>query len=67
VHEAPLRATRLHRADELFVTSSTIELVAVTRLDGRRIGDGRPGPVVTGLRASYQTMVARELDRRANG
>jgi D-amino acid aminotransferase len=63
VHEAPLRATRLHRADELFVTASTIELVAVTRLDGRRIGDGRPGPVVARLRAGYQAMVA--LDRRA--
>lgn len=61
VREAPLRATHLHRADELFVTSSTVELVSITRLDGRAIGDGRPGALATRLRAAYEAAVAREL------
>jgi len=27
------------------VTASTLELVPVVRLDGRRVGNGRPGPI----------------------
>ena len=30
-------------ADELLLTSSTKEIMPITRLDGRQVGDGRPG------------------------
>ena len=32
-------------ADELWLTSSTKEVLAVTRLDGKAVGSGKPGPV----------------------
>lgn len=43
--EGPLDLDQLRRADEVWISSSTRELVAITHLDGRPIGSGRPGPV----------------------
>jgi D-alanine transaminase len=41
-------------ADELMITSATKEVLPVTRLDDRPVGDGRPGPVYHRLYAAYQ-------------
>jgi branched-chain amino acid aminotransferase len=44
--------TQLYSADEIFVTGTMGGITPVLRLDGRQIGDGKPGPVtarVTGL------------------
>jgi D-alanine transaminase len=41
-------------ADELLVSSATKEVLPVTRLDGRPIGSGRPGPIYQSLYAGYQ-------------
>lgn len=42
------------RADELMLTSATREILAVVRLDGRPVGDGRPGPLFRSLWEAYQ-------------
>ncbi|BAL22486.1 D-amino acid aminotransferase [Azoarcus sp. KH32C] len=41
-------------ADEVWMTSSTKEVLAITSLDDRLIGDGRPGPVGRQMLAWYQ-------------
>ncbi len=41
-------------ADEILVTSATKEVIAATRLDGRPVGNGQPGPVFRRLHAAYQ-------------
>jgi D-alanine transaminase len=41
-------------ADEIWVTSSSKEVLAIVSLDGRRIGDGRPGPVFRRMYDLYQ-------------
>jgi D-alanine transaminase len=41
-------------ADELWMTSSTKEVLAITRLDDRPVGDGLPGPVGRQMLAWYQ-------------
>jgi D-alanine transaminase len=43
--EEPVPEDGLCAADEIWLTSSTKELIPVTRLDGRAVGTGRPGPV----------------------
>lgn len=43
--ERALAEEELRAADEVWVTSSTKEVVPVTRLDGVPVGNGRPGPV----------------------
>ena len=41
-------------ADEIWVTSSSKEVLAIVELDGRRVGDGRPGPVFQRMYRLYQ-------------
>jgi D-alanine transaminase len=41
-------------ADELWMTSSTKEVLPITLLDGQPIGTGRPGPVFRKMYAWYQ-------------
>jgi D-alanine transaminase len=49
VSEAEVRA-----ADEIWVTSSTKEVLAVTTLDGKPVADGRPGMLYRRMHALYQ-------------
>jgi D-alanine transaminase len=41
-------------ADELLLTSSTKEVLAITQLDGKPIGSGKPGAMFARLHALYQ-------------
>ena len=43
--EAQLTAYDLYAADEIFLTSTAGGIMPLVELDGRAIGDGRPGPV----------------------
>ncbi len=47
----------LHEADEVFLTGTTVEVLAVIRIDGKIIGDGRPGPITQRLAASFTSLV----------
>jgi branched-chain amino acid aminotransferase len=44
---------QLYTADEAFVTGTMGGLVPVLQVDGRRIGDGTPGPLTTRLTKAY--------------
>ncbi|MGH2910389.1 MAG: aminotransferase class IV [Solirubrobacteraceae bacterium] len=46
-------AAVLRGADELFATSTAGGVMPITSLDGRPVGDGRPGPVTRSLHAAY--------------
>jgi D-alanine transaminase len=52
--EGPIHADRLGHVSELFLTGTTTEVMPVTRLDGRPVGDGRPGPVARRLQLAYR-------------
>jgi len=41
-------------ADELLLSSATKEVLPLTRLDGKPVGNGRPGPIYQKLYAGYQ-------------
>ena len=60
VREETLRPADLATADELFVTSTTREVLAVTRVDRHPVGDGRPGPVTRALAGEFRRL-AREM------
>jgi branched-chain amino acid aminotransferase len=55
----PLRPDDLRTADELFVTSTTKELMPVATLDERPVGDGKPGPITRQLLHDYRSYAAR--------
>ncbi len=48
-------------ADEAFLTSSSAFLLPVTKIDGRKVGNGSPGPVTQKLRSLYLDHVARQV------
>ncbi|MGH8807984.1 MAG: D-amino acid aminotransferase, partial [Noviherbaspirillum sp.] len=41
-------------ADEVMLSSASKEVLAVISIDGKPIGNGRPGPVFRKLYAAYQ-------------
>jgi len=53
VIETHLPASEARDADELFVTSTAGGVMPVTRIDGRPVGNGRPGPVTQAIRDAY--------------
>ena len=44
----------IFNADELLLTSSTKEVLPITRLDGKPVGNGKPGPMFARLHTLYQ-------------
>jgi len=51
--------TGFYTADEVFVTGTMGGLAPVTAIDGRAIGDGKPGPVTARLMELFADLVAR--------
>ncbi len=51
--EEPLSRYDLYTADEMFLTGSAAEIISVTRVDGRAIGAGRPGPMTRRLARTF--------------
>jgi D-alanine transaminase len=47
----------IYEADEVFLTGTTVEVLAVIRVDGKVIGDGRPGPIAQRLAARFTSRV----------
>jgi branched-chain amino acid aminotransferase len=58
-----LALSEIYCADEVFCTGTMGELAAIVRVDGRTIGDGRPGPVTMRLTTLFRELTAREGTR----
>ena len=55
--EATLTRHDLYTAEEVFITGTAAEVVPVVEIDGRKIGDGVPGPVTKRLAADFHALV----------
>jgi D-alanine transaminase len=58
-------AGEVFAADELLLTSSTKEVLAITQLDGKPVGSGKPGEMFALLHRLYQDF-KRDVMRAAN-
>ena len=47
----------VYTADECFITGTAAEIGPVVDVDGRKIGDGRPGKITTHLMKAYKDLV----------
>ncbi|HDQ46392.1 MAG TPA: D-amino-acid transaminase [bacterium] len=56
VREEPVPESAVGNADECLLLGSTTEVMPVIQIDGRVIGNGRPGPLTRKLRESFQKM-----------
>ena len=59
VFERNYSLTDVYGADEAFVTGTCGAQTPVVQIDGRTIGDGRPGPMFARLRGLYRELVER--------
>jgi branched-chain amino acid aminotransferase len=59
--ERPIVRTELYMADEVFLTGTAAEIIAVTNIDGLQIGDGREGLVTRNIREMYTKIVSAEI------
>lgn len=56
--EEPFTLHDLYVAEECFLTGTAAEIVPVVEIDGRRVGDGVPGPVTRSVTAAYRALAA---------
>jgi branched-subunit amino acid aminotransferase/4-amino-4-deoxychorismate lyase len=61
VKESNVPLTQLMDAAEAFLTNSLIEVMPITEVDSRAIGNGRPGIVTRQLMDAYRGLVLSEL------
>ncbi len=58
--ERDLSLTEVYRADEVFCTGTMGELAPVVKVDGRVIGDGKPGAMTRRLSDLFRALTERE-------
>ena len=57
VVERPISRTELYLADEIFLTGTAAEIIAITKIDGNIIGNGREGTMTKRIRENYESIV----------
>ena len=63
IREADLTRYDIWVADECFLTGTGAEVVPTVKLDGREIGDGRPGPITKRVLEAFRKRVRVEGTR----
>jgi len=57
VQEVPLTRHDVYAAEECFLTGTAAEVIAVVKVDGRVLGNGKPGPLTRQLRERFQQLI----------
>lgn len=60
IEERPFSRDELKTAREIFLTSTTSFVMPVVNLDGKSVGDGKPGPVTRALQKAYQEYIKEQ-------
>ena len=60
VREELFRLNQLYNAEELFLTGTAAEVVPAVKVDGRVIGDGKPGAITLRLRDRFKELTCSE-------
>ncbi len=58
--EQDILPSDLYKANEAFLTNTSLEIMPVVEIDGNLIGDGRPGETTRRLLGEYRSIVAQE-------
>ncbi|MFQ5599989.1 MAG: aminotransferase class IV [Candidatus Krumholzibacteriia bacterium] len=66
VRESRFRRATLLAADEVLLSSTALEIMPVVRVDGRRIGSGKPGRVFGALYARFLARARRPTHGRTS-
>ncbi|WP_332689606.1 branched-chain-amino-acid transaminase [Halalkalibacter lacteus] len=63
VKEEPFTRHDVYVADEVFLTGTAAEVIAVVKVDGRVIGEGKPGKETTCLLEAFRSRVVLEGEK----
>ena len=55
--ERPISRTELYLAEEIFLTGTAAEIIAITKIDGTVVGDGKEGMITKSIRENYERIV----------
>src|SRR5271154_1819462 len=55
-----MRRDDLYLADEAFLTGTAAEVVPISSVDDRSVGDGKPGPITTAIKTTYHQAIRGE-------
>ncbi len=58
--EQDILPSDLYKADETFITNTSLEIMPVVKIDRNLIGDGRPGEITRRLLGEYRSLVTQE-------
>jgi D-alanine transaminase len=56
--ESPIYENRIHLASELMITGTTTEITPIVALNGRPVGNGKPGPTARALQTAYADLTS---------
>lgn len=62
VEEGHFGIEAIHKADECFITNTSMEIMPVTMVDGHPVGSGTPGPLTQQLHTYFVANKARFLE-----
>ena len=65
VHQREIRLAELTTASEMFLTSTLKKVMPLVELDGKPVGDGKPGPITSRLMQeleNFQSEVPASID-----
>ena len=60
VEEKIFTPVALYSSEECLLTGTAAEVMPVTKIDGRVIGDGMPGPITKKLMIKFRELTGRE-------
>jgi branched-chain amino acid aminotransferase len=63
VVERPISRTELYLAEEIFLTGTAAEIIAITKIDGNVIGNGKEGMVTKSIRENYERIVIGKSEK----
>jgi branched-chain amino acid aminotransferase len=63
VLEQPISRDQLYAADEVFVCGTAAEVIGLSEIDFRRIGDGRTGPVTRAIQECYHDAIRGKIGK----
>ncbi|MBL7157295.1 MAG: branched-chain-amino-acid transaminase [Candidatus Omnitrophica bacterium] len=63
VKEKNMRLNKIYAANECFLTGTAAEIIPVTKVDGRIIGNGKPGRMTCELHAAFHELTKKDGKR----
>ena len=58
VTERAFSVEELFRADEVLISSTTMEITPIISIDGRKVGSGSPGPLTRQLQTAFEKRIS---------